>query len=153
MHRRRWTGGRQADHALAVYIQMGASVHDLAEAELRYAPQFGSAKDPVNFAGMVAANLLKGDLQLSHWDSVGNECLLDVREHVELSLEKIPDALHIPLGQLRTRLAELPRDKEIHVICRSAQCAYVATRVLLQNGFRAKTVSGGMLSRAHTVSS
>ena len=74
--------------------------------------------------------------------------MLDVREPVELVVESVSGAINIPLGQLRTRLGELPRDREIHVICRSAQRAYGATRILLQNGFKARTISGGMLSRA-----
>ena len=61
----------------------------------------------------------------------------------------MPEALNIPIGQLRARLGELPRDREIHVICRSGQRAYYATRVLLQNGFKARNISGGMLSLAH----
>jgi len=134
--------------ALAVAIQMGATVYDLEEAELCYAPQFGSAKDPVNFAGMVAADVLRGDMPLAHWGSLDGAFLLDVREPVELAVEGVPGAVNIPMGQLRSRLGELPRDREIHVICRSAQRAYYATRVLLQNGFKAKNISGGMLSRA-----
>jgi NADPH-dependent 2,4-dienoyl-CoA reductase/sulfur reductase-like enzyme/rhodanese-related sulfurtransferase len=134
--------------ALAMAIQMSATVYDLEEAELCYAPQFGSAKDPVNFAGMVAADVLRGDMPLSHWDSLNGAFLLDVREAVELAVEGVPGAVNIPMGQLRSRLGELPRDREIHVICRSAQRAYYATRVLLQNGFKAKNISGGMLSRA-----
>ena len=134
--------------ALAVAIQMGATVYDLEESELCYAPQFGSAKDPVNFAGMVAADVLRGDMPLSQWESLLGAFLLDVREPVELAVERAPGAVNIPLGQLRSRLDELPRDREIHVICRSAQRAYYATRVLLQNGFKARNISGGMLSRA-----
>jgi NADPH-dependent 2,4-dienoyl-CoA reductase/sulfur reductase-like enzyme/rhodanese-related sulfurtransferase len=134
--------------ALAVAIQMGATVYDLEESELCYAPQFGSAKDPVNFAGMVAADVLRGDMPLSHWDSLNGAFLLDVREPVELAVENVPGAVKIPMGQLRSRLGELPRDREIHVICRSAQRAYYATRILLQNGFKARNISGGMLSRA-----
>jgi NADPH-dependent 2,4-dienoyl-CoA reductase/sulfur reductase-like enzyme/rhodanese-related sulfurtransferase len=134
--------------ALAMAIQMGATVYDLEEAELCYAPQFGSAKDPVNFAGMVAANALRGDMPLSHWDSLDGAFLLDVREPVELVVESVPGAVNIPMGQLRTRLGELPRDREIHIICRSAQRAYYATRILLQNGFKTKNISGGTLSRA-----
>ena len=132
---------------LAMAIQMGATVYDLEEAELCYAPQFGSAKDAVNFAGMVAANVLRGDMPLSHWDSVDSAFLLDMREQVELAVEKVPGAVNIPMGQLRSRLGELPRDREIHVICRSGQRAYYATRILLQNGFNARNISGGMLSR------
>jgi len=134
--------------ALAVAIQMNATIYDLEEAELCYAPQFGSVKDPVNFAGMVAADVLRGDMPLSHWDSLDGAFLLDVRMPVELVVESVPGALNIPLPQLRARLGELPRDREIHVICRSAQRAYYATRILLQNGLKAKNISGGMLSRA-----
>ena len=67
---------------------------------------------------------------------------------MELAVESVPGAVNIPMGQLRSRLGELPRDREIHVICRSAQRAYYATRILLQNGFKAKNISGGTLSRA-----
>jgi len=134
---------------LAAMIQMGATVYDLEEAELCYAPPFGSAKDPINFAGMIAADVLRGDMPLSHWDSVDGVFLLDVREPVELAAENVPGALNIPLGQLRARLGELPRDREIHVFCHSGQRAYYATRILLQNGFQARNVSGGMLSRSH----
>jgi len=137
--------------ALAVAIQMGATIYDLEEAELCYAPQFGSAKDPVNFAGMVAADVLRGDMPLAHWDATKGGFLLDVREPVELVVEKVPGAVNIPLGQLRSRLGELPRDREILLICRSAQRAYMATRILLQNGFKARNISGGTLSRAMLV--
>jgi len=134
--------------ALAVAIQMGATIYDLEEAEICYAPQFGSAKDPVNFAGMVAADVLRGDMPLAHWGGTEGAFLLDVRQPVELVVERVPDAVNIPLGELRARLGELPRDREIHVICRSAQRAYYATRILLQNGFKARNISGGMMSRA-----
>ena len=137
--------------ALAVMIQMGATVYDLEEAELCYAPQFGSAKDPVNFAGMIAAGVLRDDMPIRHWDSAQTAFLLDVREPFELAVENLPDALNIPLGQLRARLGELPRDKEILVICRSGQRAYSATRILLQKGFKARNLAGGMLSRYHTL--
>ena len=137
--------------SFAMAIQMGCTIYDLEEAELCYAPPFGSAKDPVNFAGMVAANILRGDMPVCHWDSVDNGFLLDVRNPPELAVESVPGALNIPLPQLRARLGELPRDREILVICRSAQRAYYATRILLQNGFKARNISGGMLSRSMLV--
>ena len=133
---------------IALAIQLEATVYDLEECELCYAPPFGSAKDPINFAGMVAAGVLRGDMPLTHWDSTHDGFLLDVRENVELAVEQVPEAVHIPLGELRSRLDELPRDQEIGVICRSGQRAYYATRILLQNGFDAKVISGGMLSHA-----
>ncbi len=133
--------------AIAMAIQLDGSIYDLEEAELCYAPQFGSAKSPVNFAGMVAADVLHGDLPLAHWNSIQDELLLDVRNPDELVLESVPGAVNIPLPALRQRLGELPRDREILVICRSGQRAYYATRILLQNGFKARNLSGGMLSR------
>lgn len=145
-------GSEQIDKRMSVIaamIQMRATVYDLEEAELCYAPQFGSAKDPVNFAGMVAADVLRGDMHVRHWDVNTHEFMLDVREPIEIAVESIQDALNIPLGQLRARLDELPRDRTIHVFCRSGQRAYYATRILLHHGFDAVNISGGMLSFAH----
>jgi len=136
--------------SFAMAIQMGCTVYDLEEAELCYAPPFGSAKDPVNFAGMVAANVLRGDMSLSHWDAVNHALLLDVRNANELAVDHVPGALNIPLPKLRERLGELPRDREIQVICASGQRAYYATRLLQQKGFKVRNVAGGMLSRSHT---
>lgn len=140
-------------NAFAMAIQMGCTIYDLEEAELCYAPPFGSAKDPVNFAGMVAGNILRGDMPVCHWSSLDGGFLLDVRNPPELAVESVPGALNIPLPQLRGRLNELPRDKEILVICRSAVRAYYATRILMQNGFKARNISGGMLARSHLASS
>jgi NADPH-dependent 2,4-dienoyl-CoA reductase/sulfur reductase-like enzyme/rhodanese-related sulfurtransferase len=137
--------------ALAMAIQMGATVYDLEEAELCYAPPFGSAKDPINFAGMVPADVLRGDMPLCHWNSVDGGFLLDVRNPPELAVEQVTGVVNIPLPALRGRLSELPKDREILVICRSAQRAYYATRILLQNGFKARNISGGMLSRSMLV--
>jgi len=133
---------------LALMIQMGATMYDLEEVELCYSPPFGSAKDPINFAGMVASGVLRGDMPLSHWDSAKDGFVLDVREKVELAVEHVPEAVNIPLGELRSRLEELPLDREILVVCRSGQRAYTATRCLIQHGFNARTISGGMLSHA-----
>jgi len=136
--------------AIAMAIQMKATVYDLEEAELCYAPQFGGAKDPVNYAGMVAADVLRDDMPIRHWDGVDNALLLDVRMPAELAVESVPGAVNIPLPQLRARLGELPRNREILLICRSGGRAYYATRILLQNGFKARNLSGGMLARTHT---
>jgi rhodanese-related sulfurtransferase len=134
--------------ALAIAIQLRATIYDLEDAELSCAPQFGSTRDPVNLAGMVAADVLDGDMPIAHWDQTRAAFLLDVRQPAEVAEDTIPGATVIPLPDLRTRLGELPRDEEILVVCRSAQRAYYATRILLQNGFRARSVSGGTLSRA-----
>jgi NADPH-dependent 2,4-dienoyl-CoA reductase/sulfur reductase-like enzyme/rhodanese-related sulfurtransferase len=139
--------------ALAMAIQLEATIYDLEEAELCYAPQFGSAKSPVNFAGMVAADVLNGDMPITHWNDDRDALLLDVRMPAELAVEHAPGVVNIPLHELRGRLAELPRDREIHVICRSGQRAYYATRILLQNGFNACNLAGGMMSRTNLVGS
>jgi len=136
--------------ALAALIQMGATVYDLEESELCYAPQYGSAKDPVNFSGMVAAGILSGDMPISHWHEMGDGMILDVREGFELAVENVDGSVNIPLGQLRSRLDELPRDQTIHVFCRSGQRSYYATRLLLQNGFDARNISGGTLARTYS---
>ncbi len=134
--------------SFAMAIQMGCTIYDLEESELCYAPPFGSAKDPVNFAGMIAANILRGDMPVVHWDSLGDSFLLDVRNPQEVEADPVPGAVNIPLPMLRSRLAELPKDKQIASFCRSAQRSYYATRILLQNGFRAVNISGSMLARS-----
>ena len=135
--------------AFAMAIQAGFTIYDLEEVELSYAPPFGSAKDPVNFAGMVAADIVRDDMPLIHWGAVDGGFLLDVRQPAELAVEDVPGAVNIPLPDLRARLGELPREREILVFCRSGQRAYYATRILLQNGFKARNIAGGMLARSH----
>jgi rhodanese-related sulfurtransferase len=98
---------------------------------------------------MVAADIVRGDMPICHWSDLDGEFLLDVRNAAELAVESVPGSVNIPLPQLRARLGELPRDRGILVICRSAQRAYYATRILLQNGFKARNISGGMLARSH----
>jgi NADPH-dependent 2,4-dienoyl-CoA reductase/sulfur reductase-like enzyme/rhodanese-related sulfurtransferase len=131
---------------IAMAMQMEATVFDLEEAELCYAPQFGSAKDPVNMAGMIAANVLRGDAPLVHWDQLLNldgKLLLDVRSVDEFESGHSSGALNIPLPQLRDRLNELNPEQEIWVYCQVGQRAYYATRILRLNGFKAYNLSGG----------
>jgi len=120
-------------------------VFDLEEAELCYAPQYGAAKDPVNIAGMIAANVVRGDVELAPWPELqaSEALILDVREPAEYSRGCLDGAVNIPLGQLRGRLSELPRDREIWVNCGVGQRAYYACRLLTQHGFRARNLSGG----------
>ena len=130
---------------IAQAIQMKATVFDLEESELCYAPQYGGAKDPVNFAGMIASNVVRGDVELAPWTELGSTSafILDVRDPHEFSAGSIEGAVNIPLNDLRARLEELPRDREIWVNCRVGQRAYYACRVLSQHGFRVKNLSGG----------
>ncbi len=132
---------------IATAMRGGMTVYDLEELELAYSPPFGSAKDPVNFAGMVAANVLRGDSDLVHCDSIPEGALLlDVREPAEHELGCIPGSTFIPLGQLRDRLDELPKDRKIVVYCKVGLRGYLAERILKQNGFEAANLSGSWLT-------
>ena len=132
---------------LAVSIRLGAGISDLKSLELAYAPPFSSAKDPVNMAGFVAENLITGKVAFSSWDAVEQNpetVLLDVREDAELMAFSLPNAKHIPLGQLRSRLKELDPSKKIIVFCAIGVRAYNAARLLMQNGFHnVKLYPGG----------
>ena len=128
---------------LATAIQLGGTVHDLAEVELCYAPQFGAAKDPVNIAGFIAENIRSGDLPLARWDEVPGATVLDVRDPQEVQGGGIPGALNVPLHQLRTRHGELPNDRPLLVMCAVGQRAYYAVRLLRQFGYDARHLSGG----------
>ncbi len=133
---------------ISMAIQKGGTVYDLEEAEMCYAPQFGSAKDPVNMAGMVAANVLRGDSPVIHWQILDKTQfhILDVREPSEYALGHVDAAVNIPLASLRQRLNELPGDKVIAVYCGVGLRSYVATRILKQNGFKVMNISGGFVS-------
>ncbi|MCS7045644.1 MAG: FAD-dependent oxidoreductase [Gemmataceae bacterium] len=144
-------GGAGVDKRIdvvAVAIQAGMTVFDLEEMELAYAPQFGSAKDPINMAGFVAAGLLRGDHPQLHVDELATSgdpppLLLDVRTRQEFEAGHVPGAINLPIDDLRQRLGELPTDRPIVVYCQVGQRGYLATRILLQAGFRAKNLGGG----------
>jgi len=130
---------------IATAIQFQGTVHDLAEAELCYAPQFGAAKDPVNLAGMLAQNVLNGDMPIADWSQLSSAeaLLLDVREAEEFVGGHIQNAINFPLSQLRSRYVELPRDQDLWLYCAVGQRGYYATRFLTQRGYRCWNLSGG----------
>lgn len=130
---------------IAMAIQKGATVYDLAECELCYAPQYGAAKDPVNLVGMAAANLLEGLSPTRYWEDLAEAgaLVLDVRDLDEYKEGHVKDALHIPLGDLRERLAEVPPDREIWAHCLAGVRSYYAIRILTQRGYTARNISGG----------
>jgi len=132
---------------LAMAIQQKGTIGDLEEAELCYAPQYGSAKDPVNIAGMIASNVMDGYISVRHWDALDESkvFILDVRDKEEFDEGHVPNAVNIPLNTLRSRLNQLPKDKEVGVYCFVGQSSYVATRILVQNGFKVSNLSGGFL--------
>ncbi len=130
---------------IAMAIQTGMTVFDLEEAELCYAPQFGAAKDPVNMAGMIAANALRGDAPIAYWEDLNLEhvSLVDVREATEFDQGHVEGAINLPLSQLRQRIEELPRDRPLWIYCQVGQRGYYATRTLRQSGFDAYNLTGG----------
>lgn len=130
---------------IATMIQMKGTVHDLAESELCYAPQFGMAKDPVNVAAMMAQNTLNGDMPLADWRMLDSTdaLFIDVRESDEFADGHLKGAVNMPLSTIRKRIGELPKDREVWVYCAAGKRAYVAQRLLLQAGFDAKNLSGG----------
>jgi NADPH-dependent 2,4-dienoyl-CoA reductase/sulfur reductase-like enzyme/rhodanese-related sulfurtransferase len=138
---------------IAMALQKGGTVFDLEEAELCYAPQFGGAKDAVNFAGMIAADVLRGDMPTVHWTEpdAADTVYLDVREPGEFAAGHVRDAVHVPLGSLRERLADVPPAVDLRVYCAAGVRGYVATRLLRQHGRSARNVSGGYRLRSYLV--
>lgn len=133
---------------LATALRAGMTVFDLEHLELAYAPPYGAAKDPVNMAGFIASNWLRGDIDFwcaeDYPAAVQGGVIVDVRAPVEYQAWHIPDAINIPLAQLRERLAELPKDRPIFLYCRVGFRSYLAHRALVQSGYtRVKTLAGG----------
>lgn len=130
---------------ISMAIQKHGTVFDLEECELCYAPQYGSAKDPVNIAGMIAGNVIRDDLSLAPWTDLPatDALIVDVREPAEHENGSIKGAVNLPLNQLRDRLGELPRDREIWVHCGVGQRSYYALRLLSQHGFNVRNLPGG----------
>lgn len=134
---------------MAVAIRAGMTAFDLTELELCYAPPFGSAKDPVNFAGYVIENTLTGKVKNFHWHDVanlprdGSVTLLDVRTPSERAAGHIEGFQHIPLDELRDRAGELPKEKPVYIHCHSGLRSYIACRLLTGLGYDCYNLSGG----------
>lgn len=146
-------GGEGVDKridVLSVAIQAGMTVYDLEEMELAYAPQYGSAKDPVNMAGFVAAGKLRGDQPQLEVETLlatpesQRPLLIDVRTPEEFAHGGIPNSINIPIDQLRRRLLEIPPGSQVGCYCLVGQRGYLATRILIQNGFAAANINGGL---------
>ena len=132
---------------LASVIKRGGNIFDLAEIEHAYAPPFSSAKDPVNIAGFTAENILLKRMNAFYHDEVSsldNNYIIDVRSEQEYADGKINNAINIPLDDLRSRLNEIPIDQDIYVYCQIGLRGYIASRILMQNGFeKVYNLSGG----------
>jgi len=137
---------------LATAIRAKMTVYDLEELELAYAPPYSSAKDPINICGFVAANILKGDMDIAHWSELDSlqkkgAMLIDLRTQFELKhVGKIENAIHIPIDELRNRLTELDKEKTYIPFCAVGFRGYLGHRILVQNGFKSKNLSGGFVT-------
>lgn len=142
------TGVDKRIDILSSVIQRGSDIHELTEFEHAYAPPYSSAKDPVNMAGFVAENILDGKHEIIYWDKIQdlseNDLLIDVRSAEEYKRGSIPNAINISVDDLRTKLNELPKSKNIYVFCQIGLRGYLAQRILLQHGFaHVYNLSGG----------
>lgn len=140
---------------LATAIKGDLTVFDLPELEFTYAPPFGSAKDPVNMLGYAAINLLEGISHHIQWHELKEaltkgKILLDVRTPDELKQGTFPNAINIPVNELRQRLNELDRSQKYIVSCHSGLRSYIAERILKQSGFSATNLDGAFMLY-HTV--
>ncbi len=133
---------------LASVIKRNGSIYDLIEFEHAYAPPYSSAKDPVNMVGFVAENILMKRLSVFYWDEFdkikADDLLLDVRTKEEFLSGNINNAINIPVDEIRSRLNEIPKDKNIFIYCEAGLRGYLAQRILKQNGFNnVLNLSGG----------
>ncbi|MDT8716279.1 DsrE/DsrF/DrsH-like family protein [Clostridium sp. 19966] len=136
---------------IATALRLNGTIYDLTELELAYAPPFSSAKDPVNMAGYAAENILNGSIssisveEFKSYDK-DNVIILDVRTNIEFNNGHIEGAINIPVDELRDRMKELDKGKEILEYCQVGLRGYIASRILIQNGFKVKNISGGYKS-------
>lgn len=134
---------------LATAIKGGLTVFDLPDVEVCYAPPYNSAKDPVNMLGYYASNVIEGMLDTIQWSEVdeiqkNGGVIIDVRDEFELISGTMPSSINIPLGELRERLNEIPKDKKIYVTCQVGIRGYIACRILEQNGLKCTNIDGGI---------
>lgn len=133
---------------IANVIRFKGNVTDLTELELSYAPPYSSAKDPVNMIGYIAEDVLTGKVDVFVPEDLekrdqSSTVLLDVRNEIEFSNGYIEGAINIPVDNLRQRINELPKEKEVWVYCQVGLRGYIASRILMQNGYRVKNLTGG----------
>ena len=141
---------------MATSIKFKATIDDLAELELAYAPPFLSAKSPANMVGFIGQNIEDDLLEqvfmedLKKYDEK-KTIILDIREELELIGGKFDNSVNIPLSELRKRYTELPKDKEIWTYCAVGLRGYIATRFLSQKGYRVKNLAGGIKSEEKVI--
>ena len=141
---------------IATSIKFKATIDDLSELELAYAPPFLSAKSPANMLGFIGQNIEDGLLEQVFMEDLKNynekeNIILDVREELELISGKFNNSINIPLSELRKRYNELPKDKEIWTYCAVGLRGYITSRFLSQKGYKVKNLAGGIKSREKVI--
>ncbi|WP_278683457.1 CoA-disulfide reductase [Paraclostridium bifermentans] len=134
---------------LGTAIKANLTVFDLQDVEPCYAPPYNSAKDPVNMLGYYASNIIEGDIKTIQYHEVEEvldrgDIVLDVRDEFELATGMIEGSINIPLGSLRKRIDEIPKDKNIYVTCQVGLRGYIACRILTQRGYKCFNIDGGI---------
>lgn len=144
-----YEGADKRIDVIATAIRSGGDYRLLEELDLAYAPPYSSAKDPVNMAGFVIDNVASGRISQFFWDDVEKlredprSFFVDVRSPIEYSRGHIEGSVNIPVDCIRERMAEIPRDRHIRLICHSALRSYIAGRILSQNGYECSHLAGG----------
>lgn len=144
------SGADKRIDVLATAIYAGLTIDDLMDLELAYAPQFGSAKDPINLAGYVGNNVISGKTPTIQWHELdqalaSGATLIDVRTPAEFAAGTIPGAMNIPVDNLRDRLNEVT-GLDVVVTCQVGQRGHIATQILSANGVRTRNLDGGYLT-------
>ncbi|MDO5862032.1 MAG: FAD-dependent oxidoreductase [Thermoplasmata archaeon] len=152
-----YEGADKRIDVIATAIRAGMTVEDLAELELAYAPPYSSAKDPVNYAGFVASNVMNGLVRQFHWDELDARVadpgctVVDVRTEKEFAQQHLDGVLHIPLDDLRGRIGEIPEGRPVYLVCHSGLRSYIAARILEQRGYECYNLAGGFRFYASVV--
>ena len=128
-------GAEKRIDVIASIMRNNGTIQELLDSELCYAPPYSSAKDPVNILGMCANNVLKGFVKPAYYEDIEGSFIVDVRIPESFKTKTIDGAVNIPLAQLRNRLKEIPNDKKVILVCDSGYTSYLASRILIQNGY------------------
>ncbi len=128
-------GAEKRIDVIASIMRNNGTIQELLDSELCYAPPYSSAKDPVNILGMCADNVLKGFVKPAYYEDIEGSFIVDVRIPESFKTKTIDGAVNIPLAQLRNRLKEIPNDKKVILVCDSGYTSYLASRILIQNGY------------------
>lgn len=133
---------------LATAMKAGLKGPELAELDLAYAPPYASAKDPIHFIGYMIENIATGKVKQFHYEEIDSlkqkdVTLLDTRTISEYKSGNIDGSIHIPLDELRQKMAQIPKDKPVYILCHSGLRSYLACRILMQNGYDCYNLSGG----------